>query len=464
MSLVTLIALPLLAAFLTPFYTHHLRKVSVILSLALAGVLSILATHIPLQESISFDSPLGIVFALDAASLLFAVLFIAVLLFVSLYAIRDENDPAFFVVGNVFTVGVLGLILSADLFNLYIFFEIASISAYILTSLNQDQAGYAGAIKYMIVGSVASVFLLLAAMLIYLNIGYLTLAAIAEGFPMLEPNMQRLILLLLFMGFGIKAEIFPLNFWVADIYQAAPTRINALFSSLLSKAYLFLFFHLLYTLKPEAGALYFLMMIGLLSFAVAELSALKSRNLKRIFAYSTLGQIGVVFLALATGDPLAVSGALFLIVVHAIAKVILFLGLEILEKETGSVMVDAYARFRSPFLAGLFAIGFLSILGIPPFAGFIAKLTILKGLASAGYLWIVIAILAISLVEATYFFRLLSQRARSDKDIPMTISLWRKGLLSLLALVLIYLGIFPGGALDLCAHAAQTLIAGVPHV
>jgi len=464
MSLLYLIALPLLASFLTPFFKNHLRLASVILHLALAGVIGALAVRIPLKEYVSFDSPLSIVFTFDRASLLMAVLFVGVMLFVSLYHMGEENDPAFFVVSNVFIVGVLGLILSADLFNLYIFFEIASISAYILTSLNQDQAGYAGAIKYMIVGAIASVFLLMAAMLIYLGIGYLTLAAIAEGFASLESSMQRLILLLLFLGFGIKAEIFPLNFWVADIYQAAPSRIDALFSSILSKAYLFLFFHLLYTLKPEPGALYFLMMIGLVSFAVAELSALKSRNLKRIFAYSTLGQIGVVFLALATGDPLAVSGALFLIVVHAIAKVILFLGLEIIEKESGSVQVEAYAHFGSPFLALLFAIGFLSILGIPPFAGFIAKLTILKGLASAGYLWIVIAILAISLVEATYFFRLLSRRARSDKNIPVTISLWRKALLGLLALGLIYLGVFPGGALDLCAHAAQTLIAGVPHV
>jgi formate hydrogenlyase subunit 3/multisubunit Na+/H+ antiporter MnhD subunit len=464
MSLLYLIALPLLASFLTPFFKNHLRLASVILHLLLAGMIGALATRIPLKEYVSFDSPLSIVFALDGASLLFAILFVGVMLFVALYAMGDENDPAFFIVSNVFTVGVLGLILSADLFNLYIFFEIASISAYILTSLNQDQQGYAGAIKYMIVGAIASIFLLLSIMLIYLNIGYLTLASIAEGFGTLGGNLQQLILLLLFVGFGIKAEVFPLNFWVADIYQAAPTRVNALFSTILSKAYLFLFFHLVYTLKPEPGALYFLMMTGLVSFAIAEFSALKSHNLKRIFAYSTLGQIGVAFLALATGDPLVVSGALFLIVVHAIAKVILFLGLELVEKESGSVQVEAYARFGSPFLAVVFAIGFLSILGIPPFAGFIAKLTILKGLASAGYLWVVIAILAISLVEATYFFRLLSRRARTDKNIPVAVSLWRKVLLGLLGLVLIYLGVFPGGAQGLCAHAAETLIAGVPHV
>jgi formate hydrogenlyase subunit 3/multisubunit Na+/H+ antiporter MnhD subunit len=467
MSLLYLIALPLLASFLTPLYKNHLRVVSVVLHLVLSVGIGVLAFRVPLQEYVSFDSPLSITFVLDGASLLFTLLFIGVMLFVSLYHLNEESDPAFFIVTNLFLVGALGLVLSADLFNLYIFFEIASISAYILTSLNQDQKGYAGAIKYMIVGAVASIFLLLAVILIYLNIGFLTLSAIGEGFPALSDNLQRLILLLLFIGFGIKAEIFPLNFWVADIYQAAPTRSNALFSAILSKAYLFLFFHLVYTLKPEPDALFFLMMTGVVSFAVAELSALKSHDLKRIFAYSTLGQIGVAFVALASGDPVVVGGALFLIGIHAITKVLLFFGLDAVEQATGGTHVRLYASFRSPFLAMVFAIGFLSILGIPPLAGFIAKLTILKGLAASGHVWIAGILLAVTLIEATYFFRLLSSRAHSEKTVPVPISPLRRILLGLLAVVLIYLGLLPGDTLSLCTEAAHILlqgVSGVPHV
>jgi len=464
MSLTLFIALPLLASFLMPFYRRFLRPVTLGLDLGLAGLVYALYAHLPIQEMVSFSSPLSIAFRLDTASYFFVALFVGIRLFDSLYRLREAADTAYFIVGNLFLVGVLGLVLSADIFNLYIFFEIASISAYIFTAMRQDRQGYAGAIKYMIVGGIASIFLLLAIMLIYLHLGYLTLSAIGAGFHALDATMQRLILVLLFIGFGIKAEIFPLNIWVADIYQAAPIRVDALFSSMLSKAYLFLFFHLVYTLHPDPASLRFLTIIGLMSFAVAELSALRSRNLKRIFAYSTLGQLGVAFAALASSDPFIVAGALFLIGAHSLSKVLLFLGLDAIEEASGSVQVKAFAAFRSPFLVTVFAVGFLSILGIPPLAGFIAKLTILEGFAASGHLWIVGSILVISLIEATYFFRLLSQRSQTEKTFDVSLSPGRTILLSLLAIGLIVLGIFPGEAMAFCTHAAQIFLAGVPHV
>ena len=464
MSLVYFIAIPLLASFLTPFYKNYLRFVSVAVTLLLAGCAALFYTQLPIKESISFDSPLGIIFILDHASFFFMALFVGVMLYYSLYSIKEKNSAAIFVVTNIFTAGSLGLVLSADIFNIYIFFEIASISAYILTGLNRDKAAYAGAIKYMLVGAVASVFLLLAAMLIYLNLGYLTLASIGSGFHTMDKGIQYLVLLSLFIGFGIKAEILPLNFWVADIYQATPTKIAALFSGVLSKAYLFVFFHILYTLKVDASALLFLTAIGLLSFAVAELSALRSKDVKRIFAYSTLGQLGVLFLALASANVVVVSGALFLILVHSISKVMLFFSLDLVEKKMHSTRAEAFVGFKSTFLFAIFTIGFLSLLGIPPFAGFIAKLTILKGFAGMGAYWVVGAILAISLIEATYFFRLLSANQRSQKTAEIRIPLLQKIMLSLLALTILYLGLFPQGLLGFCTDAAQTLMQGVIHV
>jgi len=464
MSLVYFIAIPLLASFLTPFYKNYLRYMSVVVNAVLVGMAVFFYLRLPLKEFISFDSPLGIVFILDQASFFFVALFVGVMLYYSLYSIKEKNSAAVFVVTNIFTAGTLGLVLSADIFNIYIFFEVASISAYILTGLNRDRAAYAGAIKYMIVGAVASIFLLLAIMLIYLNLGYLTLESIGTRFHTLDSDIQYLVLLSLFVGFGIKAEVFPLNFWVADIYQATPTKIASLFSAILSKAYLFVFFHILYTLRVDASMLLFLTAIGLMSFAVAELSALKSKDVKRIFAYSTLGQLGVLFLALSSANAVIVSGALFLILVHSITKLMLFFSLDLIEKKMHSTRIEAFASFRSPFLFGIFAIGFLSLLGIPPFAGFIAKLTILKGFAGIGSYWIVGAVLAISLVEATYFFRLLSTHQRSKKTTEIETSMTQKIMLSLLAITLLYLGLFPQGLLDFCTDAAQTLMQGVIHV
>jgi formate hydrogenlyase subunit 3/multisubunit Na+/H+ antiporter MnhD subunit len=208
----------------------------------------------------------------------------------------------------------------------------------------------------------------------------------------------------------------------------------------------------------------FLTIIGLVSFAVSELSALKSQDVKRIFAYSTLGQLGVIFAALSTADTTIISGAIFLILIHSIGKLMLFFSLDLIESETNSTNIVAFKSFQSSFLFVIFVIGFLSILGIPPFAGFIAKLTILKGFSSLGQYWVVGLILAISLIEATYFFRLLSTHDRSQKTKNIHIPLYKKIMLSFLAVVILCLGVFPQTFLDFCSEVANVLVQGVVHV
>jgi formate hydrogenlyase subunit 3/multisubunit Na+/H+ antiporter MnhD subunit len=461
MSLLYFVVLPLLASFLTPFFKDYLKYVSVALNLSLL-VLALSFVHTsPITETISFDSPLSITFVLDGASLFFITLFLIVMTLFSLYNLKEESKKEMFVLTNMLLASVSGLVLSGDIFNIYIFFEIASITAYILTSLDKDKQAYSGAIRYMIMGSIASIFLLIAIMSIYLNIGSLNLITIAQAFATIDSKIQFLILLSLFIGFGIKAEIFPLNFWVVDIYQASSTKINALFSAVLSKAYIFLFFHIAYILGIDGKFLGFLAIIGAISFAVAELSALSSQNLKRIFAYSTLGQIGVLFIALSSNSVATITGAIFLIAMHTITKLMLFLSLDILEQKFKSTNVAIFKQFGSLFLVIIFTVGFLSLLGLPPFGGFIAKLTILRGLVSSGAYLFIGVILLISLVEAVYFFRLIgSSLIKEHKRESIEISLLQKALLVLMAMVILYFGIFPDMLLDICHNVATTMIGG----
>jgi len=465
MSLLYFVVIPLLASFFTPFFKETLKVISVLISLVLwIYALSLLGTTLPIVEAISFDSPLSIRFVLDTASLFFLLLFTTLMLLFALYQLSQEGSKEMFILTNMLLASVSGLVLSGDIFNVYIFFEIASITAYIFTSLNRDKQAYSGAIRYMIIGTFASIFLLIGIMTIYLTLGSLNLAVISETFSTLEGNTQFLILLSLFIGFGIKAEIFPLNFWVVDIYQASRSRINALFSAVLSKAYIFVFFHIAYLLHVDVKQLGFLAMLGVAAFAVSELSALSSKETKRIFAYSTLGQIGILFIALSTGSADVITGALFLIALHAIAKLMLFLSLDILEQQFGNSSVEVFKQFGSPFLALIFAVGFLSLLGLPPFGGFIAKLTILKGLIGLQAYFMVAAILLISLVEAVYLFRLLGgafgrQRATQPK-VTLEISLIQKILLGLMALMILYTGLFPDTLLSFCGDAATALLGG----
>jgi len=463
MSLILFVTLPLLASFLTPLFRDYLKYISLALHASLLLLAFSFIGMLPITETISFDSPLSISFVLDSASLFFVILFISIMILFLLYQIKESMSREIFILTNMLIASVSGLVLSGDIFNIYIFFEIASITAYILTSLNRDKKAYSGAIRYMIMGSIASIFLLMGIMSIYLNIGSLSLVTIADKFSTIDSSTQILILISLFIGFGIKAEVFPLNFWVVDIYQASSNRVNALFSSILSKAYIFLFFHIAYMLHIDQKLMWFLATMGVISFAVAELSALSSRDTKRIFAYSTLGQIGVLFIALSSGDQKALTGAFFLIVLHSITKLMLFLSLDILNTQFGSSKIDIFSRFRSTFLVILFAIGFLSLLGIPPLGGFIAKIAILEGLAYIQSYYLVGAILIISLVEAVYFFRLLGLTQKDTQRDPVVISLYHKIILGSMALFIVYLGLFPESLLAICQSVASSLL-GAGHV
>ena len=460
MSTLYFVIIPLLASFLTPFFRNYLRYISVAINLVLLVLALSFIDKLPITEYISFDSPLSISFVLDSASLFFILLFITVMTLFSLYSLKDESRKDIFILTNMLTASISGLVLSGDIFNIYIFFEIASITAYIFTSLNRDKKAYSGAIRYMIIGTVASIFLLIAIMTIYLNIGSLSLVTIADRFSTIDANIQFLILLSLFIGFGIKAEIFPLNFWVVDIYQATGNRVNALFSAVLSKAYIFVFFHIAYMLHVDSKYLGFLAIMGLIAFAISELSALSSSNIKRVFAYSTLGQIGILFVALSYGTIPLVTGALFLIAVHSITKLMLFLALDIVENRLKSDSIKIFKKFSSPFLLILFAIGFLSLLGLPPFGGFIAKLTILQGLSSIGEYVVMGAILLISLIEAVYFFRLLGMGIEKTDRTTIEVALIPKVMLSFMAVSILLMGLFPNELLHICKVVAITLIGG----
>jgi len=461
MSLLYFIALPLLASFMTPFFKGYLRYASVAINTLLLFLAYLAIDTLPIIENISFDSPLAISFVLTKGSAFFMTLFIGISFLFSLYNIKEPNRRDVFILTNMLLIGVLGLVLSGDIFNLYIFFEISSITAYILTSLNHDAKAYNGAIKYMIVGSIASIFLLIGIMTIYLNIGTLNLVTISERFGSMARNTQFLVFLSLFIGFGIKAEIFPLNFWAVDIYQATDSKINALFSAILSKAYIYVFFHIAYLFGVDARYLFFTAIIGIISFAVAELSSLTSKDTKRVFAYSTLGQLGVLFVGFSYSSVAVMTGAVFLVFMHSITKLMLFLSLDIMEQKFKSSSVEIFKQFKSPFLMFIFVVGFLSLLGLPPFGGFIAKLALLAGLASVGAYTMIGAILLISLVEAVYLFRLLSYTRDTQTKTSISIPILQKIVLGSIALVIIYLGIYPNALLDISMQVASSIIGGI---
>ena len=455
MSLGYYFLLPVIFSFLTPYFkklgSFTLRGSSIVLSFILfAQTLAYTYTTLPQISEFSIKPPLGIAFILDGYSLLFLLIFTFSALIVSFYMIwffqanKGRDEARFYLFFNMLIAGSIGMILSCDIFNLYIFFEITGICSYVLAAYNKDKLGLESGIKYLIIGSIASIFIVFAIMLIYLQIGTVNLGLIAQRFNQIDPKISVLIVLMLFIGFGTKAELFPMNFWAPDIYQGSMSSVNGLFSSVVAKAYLFVFFHLFYLFGLSSKYMLFVMVIGAITFLVSEFTALNQTNLKRLFAYSTLGQLGILFMALSTNSSATVSGALFHLTSHSISKLLIFLALGILIHKFKSAKIDILGSFKSGFLTVILVIGFLSILGIPPFSGFIGKILILKGFALSQNYAAIAFILLVSIVEAIYFFRLTAMMLDKKRTkIGVPISFTNYIVLSVLAILIVLFGVYP---------------------
>jgi len=476
MSSILFIALPLLFGFSTPILNKFGKNAVVFTSTLMQTFLLYLAftllgensSHI---EIISIAPPLGISFVLNAVSLFFVALFTFLMVMFSLYYISHrktdayKNETKFFILLNMLLASSIGLVLSSDIFNIYVFFEIAGISSYILSAYTKTSSSLEAGLKYLITGAIASIFLVFAIALIYLNIGSLNLAVIAQSFESLEYNVKVLISILLLIGFGFKVEIFPLNFWVVDVYQGSTSLVNTLFSGIVVKAYLFVFFHILYLFLPNAEFSTFLIYLGAISMLVAEIAGLRQTNLKRLFAYSSLGQVALIFTAFAMQNQDAIQAALFIAFAHSVAKFIIFLALTNIQKEYKSFNIQTLKELNSPFLRAIMLIAMLSLLGIPLFAGFVGKFLVLKSLAVNGLLGVLVIIVFASLLESVYYFKLAGfMFIKNEKKEPLKIEFTQKLVFSLLAFLLVLIGIAPFLISGFLSESATIMLDSVTYI
>lgn len=467
MSSIYFIALPLLFGFATPILAKFGKNGIAYVSTAMQTALFLLALSLLFStdwhvEIISIAPPLGISFVLNKASLFFVTLFtFLMMLFSFFYLGHRKTEPyhhegKFFILINMLLASSIGLVLSSDIFNIYVFFEIAGVTAYILSAYQKTPKALEAGIKYLLTGMLASVFLVFAIVLIYINLGSLNLAVLSQSFTTLQYNTKLLISLFFLIGFGFKVEIFPLNFWVTDVYEGSSTLVNALFSAIVVKAYLFVFFHLLYLFMPASEYSTFLIYLGAFSMLIAEIVALKQTNLKRVFAYSSLGQIGFIFAVMASENEYALTAALFIVLGHSIAKMLIFFVITAVEKEHKSVNIATLKQLNSPFLVVMMILAMLSLLGIPLLAGFVGKFLALKDFAVTGeYLALGIIILA-SVIESIYYFKIAGNLfSKEEKQGRLQLTLSQKAVFVTLAALLVIVGIFPllfSGFINEAAH------------
>ena len=476
-----LIAIPLASAFAVPLVGLGSKKLAkCIPPLALAADLVIGLVLLPkvLEKAIvvsmgGFPPPFCINLMVGPLGLLLAILISLVGLLIGIYAVgyvKTEPTEKYHALYLLLATGALGIVLTGDIFNLFVFFEILCIASYGLTAYEKDRAGTEAAMKYLIQGTVASTFILVGIGFLYGLFGTLNMADIAAKVPSAEPVHLFVILAFFVVGFGVEAAIFPLNAWLPDAHSSAPSSVSAILSAIAIKTGVYAIARVSYTLMNAQGFLIFLSFIGIITLVVGEIAAYRQKDdIKRMLAYSSIGQIGLIVFAIGIGTSFGVFGALFQLVNHALAKCLLFLAVGYMIHRAGSKKLSDMEGLgrRMPLTAVAFTVAAFSLVGLPPFAGFMSKLSIVcAGLKTERtvYLVLVVVALAATVVEAGYFFRVVQglyfkkgaapESARQAKEAPVGALIP----ILVLAVLIIAIGVYPQIVTDVLDGAAKELL------
>jgi NADH-quinone oxidoreductase subunit N len=390
-------------------------------------------------------------------------------------AVRDMlRGGEMFTLAMFSLLGIFVMISGSNFLVIYLGLELLTLSSYALVALRRDHAvATEAAMKYFILGALASGFLLYGMSMLYGATGSLDIGTVLKVVSTGQVKHTVLVFGLVFIvaGLAFKLGAAPFHMWIPDVYQGAPTAVTLMIGSAPELAAFAICIRLLVEgLLPLAvDWQQMLVVLAVASLFIGNLAAIAQNNLKRMLAYSTIGQMGFVVLGLlagvVNGDPLfgknAYSSAMFYIVTYVLTTlgsfgVILLLAREGFESD--EVADLAGLNQRSPLYAGVMAICLFSLAGIPPLVGFYAKLAVLQALLATGnplYIWLAVFAVMMSLVAAFYYIRVVkvmyfdapitatTVAAPADVRVVLTIN----G-----ALVLV-LGILPGGLMTLCAQA-----------
>jgi len=368
--------------------------------------------------------PIGIEYVLDPLSS-FVALAVNVIAFFVLWhsgGVQEREIPGksvpYYALTLLFLCGANGIIATGDLFNLYVFLEIFSLAAYGLIGIGEKKAAVAS-FRYLIMGVVGGSFYLLGIGFLYIVTGSLNMADIRIILPHVQGNPAVVAgLSLIVIGMGIKMAVFPLHGWLPDAYTHAPSTSSALVAPIGTKIAAYALIRILFFVfgvefvsrsLPVTDVIAWLSAIGILYGSVM---ALAQNEMKRMLAYSSIAQIGYIGLGIGLANPLGYIGAVLHILNHAFMKGALFLVAANLRKKTGHSDIsrlDVSVRKELPWSMAAFTVAALSMVGLPPTAGFFSKWYLALGAIDRGN-WVFLAVILVSsLLNAAYFFRILEK-------------------------------------------------------
>ncbi len=372
-------------------------------------------------EVAAIPVPFGIELFADEFSMLVVVLTLAICLGVLVYTrIGGPRGNSFYAGFMLLSGGMLGVVLTGDIFNLYVFLEIMAISSYALISSSKYRWSTYAAFKYLLVGTVGASFYLLGVALVLAATGTLTMNELPAQIATAGFTDPVVVTAFVLMGIGlaIKIALFPVHTWLADAHASAPDGISAVISALMPAVAVYAFARIIFTvftpefLEANPTISQLLLAGALVSLFAGSFFAILQDHIKLVLAYSTVSQFGIVLVGIAIANETSLFGSMLQLFGHGFVKASLFILAGMFALRFGGIRtVDEYAGLakRAPVMAGMFAVLGIAMIGLPPTVGFVGKWYIALGAFEEGLWFVSLLVLGSTLLSAGYILPFINR-------------------------------------------------------
>lgn len=466
----------------------HIMKAFIITTVSVSWLLSLATLRNALKNGAylynfgNWTSKIGIQFLIDefSATMTFVILTLATLIII--YSIKDmeheisqEQFGGYYVLVFLLLFSMVGMTYTNDLFNMYVFMEILSITSCAIISIKRKKENYLASFRYLMLNSIGSTSIVLGLALIYMVTGYLNMSEVSAVIAEVWQNYPINILVSLgfiITGLAIKAALFPLHIWLPDAHSNAPTPSSALLSGLVVKVYIFCVAKLLFRVIGQSIIIAlnvptYLTYFAALSMIMGSVFAIGQKDIKRILAYSSVAQIGYIFLGLGLATVEGLSAALFHIISHALMKTGLFLsaGAIIYNKGKRDIRDFDGIGYEMPITMGVFTISVLGMIGIPGINGFMSKLYLSFAVLGANRPFFIFVILLSSFLNAIYYLPIVISaflKESKDRKNVMMMDKLPKSMLApmvLIAVGCVVMGVFPQLIMNTIERIAPTFLS-----
>ncbi|MCJ7691658.1 MAG: monovalent cation/H+ antiporter subunit D family protein [Clostridiaceae bacterium] len=421
----------ILVLFITAFIMPLIKKKKIVkmislVSMTTAMILAMLNLNFVVKNGEylyrigHYNAPYGIEFRIGIIEAMMGLLFTFVALMIiwySTYGIEKEIKEAkiglYYLLINILIGSLLGVVYSNDLFNCFVFIEVGTLSSCGIIIVKDKKENIRATLKYLIMSCLGSGLVLMGIAYLYSMTGHLNINYIHEELIksyLNYPNAVLISIVLFIIGLGVKSAMFPLHNWLPDAHSNAPSSSSAILSSLVLKAFVLLLIKILYRLYGmeilhHYSVLNIILILSSLGMIMGSVFAIFQKNVKRVIAYSTVAQMGYIFLGVGLGTDIGVSIAIFHIIGHALTKSALFLLVGAMIEQTGHKTLEHLKGIgrEMPLTLGLFSLAALSMIGIPMLPGFISKWYLSLATIAAGETILIAVILISSLLNAVYY-------------------------------------------------------------